>query len=108
MTMVTRTRPIFISLLVDTNGQLIASAGATEELDTTALASLTTGNIEAAGGLGKLISEREFALEFRDHEKDALHISIAAAVPLARQRPRAAPRLAARGASLRDQRGPGP
>ena len=35
-----------IVFLVDTNGQLIASAGATEDLDATKLASLTTGNQE--------------------------------------------------------------
>ena len=39
-----------IVFLVDKNGQLIASVGATENLDTTSLASLTAGNIAATGG----------------------------------------------------------
>jgi predicted regulator of Ras-like GTPase activity (Roadblock/LC7/MglB family) len=54
-----------VVFLVDKNGQLIASVGATENLDTTSLASLTAGNIAATGGLAKLIGE-----------KDNLHISI--------------------------------
>ncbi|MFQ5899815.1 MAG: roadblock/LC7 domain-containing protein, partial [Candidatus Methylomirabilia bacterium] len=36
-------------LLVDTSGQLIASAGETDGLDTTPLASLAAGSIAAAG-----------------------------------------------------------
>ena len=36
-----------VVFLVDKNGQLIASVGQTENLDTTSLASLTAGNIAA-------------------------------------------------------------
>src|SRR5690606_41729579 len=39
--------------LVDKNGQLIASSGATDHIDTTSLASLTAGNIAATGGLAR-------------------------------------------------------
>src|SRR2546430_16311609 len=39
-----------IVFLVDKNGQLIASVGATQDLDTTSLASLTAGNTAATGG----------------------------------------------------------
>jgi predicted regulator of Ras-like GTPase activity (Roadblock/LC7/MglB family) len=55
-----------IVFLVDKNGQLIASVGATENLDTTSLASLTAGNI----------GEKEFSILFHEGEKDNLHISI--------------------------------
>src|SRR2546430_4627918 len=65
-----------IVFLVDKNGQLIASVGATENLDTTSLASLTAGNIAATGGLPKLIGEKEFSLLFPEGEKDNLHITI--------------------------------
>jgi len=65
-----------IVFLVDKNGQLIASIGATENLDTTSLASLTAGNIAATGGLAKLIGEKEFSILFHEGEKDNLHISI--------------------------------
>ena len=65
-----------IVFLVDKNGQLIASVGATENLDTTSLASLTAGNIAATGGLAKLIGEKEFSILFHEGEKDNLHISI--------------------------------
>ncbi|HLV61485.1 MAG TPA: roadblock/LC7 domain-containing protein [Fredinandcohnia sp.] len=64
--------------LVDKNGQLIAASGATENIDTTSLASLTAGNIAATGGLAKLLGEREFSILFHEGEKDNLHISIVA------------------------------
>src|SRR3981081_347841 len=65
-----------IVFLVDKNGQLIAPVGATENLDTPSLASLTAGNIAATGGLAKLIGEKEFSILFHEGEKDNLHISI--------------------------------
>jgi predicted regulator of Ras-like GTPase activity (Roadblock/LC7/MglB family) len=65
-----------VIFLVDKNGQLIASCGATEHLDTTGLASLTAGNIAATGGLAKLIGEKEFSILFHEGEKDNIHISI--------------------------------
>jgi predicted regulator of Ras-like GTPase activity (Roadblock/LC7/MglB family) len=55
-----------VIFLVDKNGQLIASCGETEHLDTTSLASLTAGNIAATGGLAN------------EGEKDNIHISIIA------------------------------
>ncbi len=65
-----------VVFLVDKNGQLIASCGQTEHLDTTSLASLTAGNIAATGGLAKLIGEKEFSILFHEGEKDNLHITI--------------------------------
>jgi predicted regulator of Ras-like GTPase activity (Roadblock/LC7/MglB family) len=65
-----------VVFLVDKNGQLIASVGATENIDTTSLASLTAGNIAATGGLAKLIGEKEFSILFHEGERDNLHISI--------------------------------
>lgn len=65
-----------VVFLVDKNGQLISSAGAVENLDTTSLASLTAGNIAATGGLAKLIGEKEFSILFHEGTKDNLHISI--------------------------------
>src|SRR5881394_3273225 len=65
-----------IVFLVDKNGQLIASVGEVENLDTTSLASLTAGNIAATGGLAKLIGEKEFSILFHEGERDHLHISI--------------------------------
>ncbi len=67
-----------VVFLVDKNGQLIASAGETRNLDTTSLASLTAGNIAATGGLAKLIGEKEFSILFHEGERDNLHISIVA------------------------------
>ncbi|MEW6776798.1 MAG: roadblock/LC7 domain-containing protein [Bdellovibrionota bacterium] len=65
-----------VVFLVDKNGQLIAHAGETENLDTTSLASLTAGNIAATGGLAKLLGEKEFSILFHEGERDNLHISI--------------------------------
>lgn len=65
-----------VVFLVDKNGQLIASSGATQDIDTVSLASLTAGNIAATGGLAKLIGEREFSILFHEGERDNLHISI--------------------------------
>lgn len=65
-----------VVFLVDKNGQLIAASGATGNIDTVSLASLTAGNIAATGGLAKLIGEKEFSILFHEGERDNLHISI--------------------------------
>jgi predicted regulator of Ras-like GTPase activity (Roadblock/LC7/MglB family) len=67
-----------VVFLVDKNGQLLASAGDTNNIDTTSLASLTAGNIAATGGLAKLIGEKEFASQYHEGERDNFHISIVA------------------------------
>jgi len=64
--------------LVDKNGQLIASAGDTHNIDTTALASLTAGNIAATGGIAKLLGQKEFSILFHEGDRDNIHISIVA------------------------------
>lgn len=65
-----------VVFLVDKNGQLIASAGETRDLDTTSLASLTAGNIAATGGIAKLLGEKEFSILFHEGENDNIHISV--------------------------------
>src|SRR3990170_7313639 len=65
-----------VLFLVDKNGQLIASAGDTHNIDTTALASLTAGNIAATGGIARLLGEREFTILFHEGERDNIHISL--------------------------------
>ncbi len=65
-----------ITFLVDKNGQLIASVGETQNLDTTSLASLTAGNIAATGGMANLLGEKEFSILFHEGEKDNVHISL--------------------------------
>jgi predicted regulator of Ras-like GTPase activity (Roadblock/LC7/MglB family) len=67
-----------VVFLVDKNGQLIASAGQSQDLDTTSLASLTAGNVAAMGGLAKLIGENEFPSQFHEGERESLHMSIVA------------------------------
>ena len=65
-----------IVFLVDKNGQLIASAGDTQNMDTTSLASLTAGNIAATGGIAKLLGEQEFTILFHEGERDNINISL--------------------------------
>jgi predicted regulator of Ras-like GTPase activity (Roadblock/LC7/MglB family) len=65
-----------VVFLVDKNGQLIASAGDTRDIDTTSLASLTAGNIAATSGIARLLGEKEFTILFHEGEKDNIHISL--------------------------------
>jgi predicted regulator of Ras-like GTPase activity (Roadblock/LC7/MglB family) len=65
-----------VVFLVDKNGQLIASAGETHDIDTTSLASLTAGNIAATGGIARLLGEKEFTILFHEGEKDNIQISL--------------------------------
>src|SRR6187431_974423 len=65
-----------VVFIVDKNGQLIAAAGETEQLDTTSLASLTAGNIAATGGIAKLLRENEFATQFHEGESQNIHIQL--------------------------------
>lgn len=65
-----------VVFLVDKNGQLIASAGDTSDIDTTSLASLTAGNIAATGGIARLLGEKEFTILFHEGEKENIHISL--------------------------------
>jgi len=65
-----------VVFVVDKNGQLIAAAGETEDLDTTSLASLTAGNIAATGGMAKLLRENEFATQFHEGKDAHIHIQL--------------------------------
>jgi hypothetical protein len=58
-----------VVFVIDKNGQEIAKAGETDQLDTTSLASLTAGNIAATGGMAKLLRENEFTTQFHEGEK---------------------------------------
>jgi predicted regulator of Ras-like GTPase activity (Roadblock/LC7/MglB family) len=63
-------------LLIDRNGQEIAVAGETENLDTTAVASLAAGNVAATDGLAKLIGEPDFASLTHEGTKVSLNITL--------------------------------
>jgi predicted regulator of Ras-like GTPase activity (Roadblock/LC7/MglB family) len=65
-----------MTILVDKNGQLIACVGEYQDVDTTALASLTAGNMAAAGGMAHLIGEKEFAILFHEGEHKNIHITL--------------------------------
>ena len=59
-----------VVFVIDKNGQEIAKAGETDQLDTTSLASLTAGNIAATGGMAKLLRENEFTTQFHEGERE--------------------------------------
>lgn len=63
-------------VLVDRNGQFIASFGDVAALDTTSLASLTAGNMAATQGLAKLLGEQEFPSVFHEGKFESLHLSV--------------------------------
>ena len=65
-----------VVFIIDKNGQLIAAAGETEQLDTTSLASLTAGNIAATGGMAKLLRESEFTTQFHEGQRANIHIQL--------------------------------
>lgn len=65
-----------VTFLVDKNGQLISSIGDIQDIDTTSLASLTAGNIAAAGGMANLLGEKEFSVLFHEGENENIHISL--------------------------------
>jgi predicted regulator of Ras-like GTPase activity (Roadblock/LC7/MglB family) len=63
-------------LVIDKNGQTLASAGEVDALDITSLSSLTAGNVAATGGIASLLEEKEFAGQFHEGEKTNVHISL--------------------------------
>lgn len=65
-----------VVFIIDKNGQLIAQAGETDQLDSTSLASLTAGNIAATGGMAKLLRENEFTTQFHEGERQNIHIQL--------------------------------
>ena len=62
--------------MIDKNGQPIASAGDVAEIDATALASLTAGNVAATEGLARLVGEKEFCALFHEGERQNIHITL--------------------------------
>jgi len=65
-------------ILVDKNGQFIASHGDVTGFDTTSLASLTAGNMASTQGLAKLIGEAEFPSVFHEGKNESLLLSVVA------------------------------
>lgn len=65
-------------ILVDKNGQFIASHGDVSGFDTTSLASLTAGNMASTQGLAKLIGEQEFPSVFHEGRNENLLLSVVA------------------------------
>jgi predicted regulator of Ras-like GTPase activity (Roadblock/LC7/MglB family) len=65
------------AFLLDRGGRLLAGAGETEEIDTTALASLVSGSMAATGSLARLVGEEEFGALILEGEQVHLYIGMA-------------------------------
>lgn len=63
-------------LLIDKNGQLVAAAGESSQLDTTSLSSLVAGNVAATGGIAKLLQEDEFTGQFHEGKGMSIHMTL--------------------------------
>ena len=66
------------ALLLDKTGQRIASSGALDGVDPTALASLTAGNVAATEGLAGLVGENGFSSLHHEGSEQNLHINLVA------------------------------
>ncbi len=65
------------AFLIDRNGQQIAATGEDlDQVDATALASLTAGNVASTDAIAKLIGEKAFSALVHEGDKDNLHISL--------------------------------
>src|SRR5882672_11070592 len=63
------------ALLVDRNGQLVATVGETPQFDPTAFASLTAADFSANDQLAKMIGEAEFGSLFHQGEKESMYLA---------------------------------
>jgi len=65
-------------LVINRDGQEIARAGQTTDLDVTSLSSLFAGNVAATSEIAKLLREEEFAGQYHEGTKQNVHLSVVA------------------------------
>jgi predicted regulator of Ras-like GTPase activity (Roadblock/LC7/MglB family) len=65
-----------VVFLIDRNGQLLAQAGDTSKVDTTAIAALTASNIAASRAIAELLGEEEFGGVIHEGQREHIHISL--------------------------------
>lgn len=65
-------------LVINKEGQEMARAGQTTELDITSLSSLFAGNIAATNEIARLLKEEEFGGQFHEGSKYSVHLSVVA------------------------------
>ena len=63
------------ALLVDRNGQLVATVGDPPQFDAAAFASLTAADFSANDQLAKMIGEQEFASLVHQGEKESMYLA---------------------------------
>jgi predicted regulator of Ras-like GTPase activity (Roadblock/LC7/MglB family) len=62
-------------LLIDRNGQQIASEGTALDIDLTSMSSLAAANLAATEGLAQLVGEPEFSILYHQGKHRSIHIS---------------------------------
>ena len=62
--------------MIEKSGQQIAAVGQVADIDATALASLTAGNVAATEGLASLVGEKQFCSLFHEGERQNIHITL--------------------------------
>jgi predicted regulator of Ras-like GTPase activity (Roadblock/LC7/MglB family) len=63
------------ALLVDRNGQLVATVGEQPNFDATAFATLTAADFSANDQLAKLIGETDFSTLFHQGERESMYLA---------------------------------
>src|SRR2546429_2113550 len=63
------------ALLVDRNGQLVATVGETPQFDPTAFASLTAADFSANDQLARMLGEPEFGALFHQGERESMYLA---------------------------------
>jgi predicted regulator of Ras-like GTPase activity (Roadblock/LC7/MglB family) len=63
------------ALLIERSGQLLASGGRPQTLDTVSISALAAGAFSSTGAMAKLLGENEFSVLFHQGERESLHVS---------------------------------
>ena len=63
------------ALLVDRNGQLVATVGEQPKFDATAFATLTAADFSANDQLARLVGEKDFQSLFHQGEKESMYLA---------------------------------
>ncbi|OAG27582.1 roadblock/LC7 domain-containing protein [Thermodesulfatator autotrophicus] len=66
---------VSLAILIDEAGNVIASSGKENGVDTTSLAALAAANFGATAQIAKLLGEEDFSILYHKGKKDNIHFS---------------------------------
>jgi predicted regulator of Ras-like GTPase activity (Roadblock/LC7/MglB family) len=64
------------AFILDQDGQILASAGELQGLDTTSLATLAAGNAAATGAMASILRERAFTTQYHEGQSSNIHMQL--------------------------------